>query len=145
MELKTFLFPVVAAVCFATWPFLMSRTGLNWQTAAIVLPLGTTAVFLPFYRQLNFPISVLLALGIGAALINGVGQIFFQKMIALARNGADPVGNLATMYIVVIITQVIVVTIIKITAGQEQFTWRQGWGYLMGVASVLLLTIKQKS
>jgi hypothetical protein len=123
----------------------MSRTGLNWQTAAIVLSLGTTVVFLPFYRQFNFPISVLLALGIGTALINGVGQIFFQKMIALARNSADPVGSLATMYIVVIITQIIVVTTIKITTGQEPFTWRQGLGYSMGVASVLLLTIKQKS
>jgi len=134
----------MAAACFTVWPFIMTRAGFNWQTAAVVLSLGTTAVFLPFYRQFEISTFALLVIGIGAALLNGAGHIFFQKIIASTRDTLDPVGNLATALIVVVMSQIVIMAIIQITKGAEKLTVLRAMGFLCAIGAVILLNIKQK-
>jgi len=134
----------MAAACFTVWPFIMTRAGFNWQTAAVVLSLGTTVVFLPLYRQFEISTFAMLMIGISAALLNGAGHIFFQKIIVSTRNTADPIGNFSKAFIVLVVSQVVIVAMIQIAKGAEKLTTMRAMGFLCAIGAVILLNIKQK-
>lgn len=132
-------FSVLAGLCFGIWPLIMKRSGLNPQLAAVMLALLTLLTCLPFLSRANASPSEFWKLGaifaVAAGLINGVGQIFLQRLIGAAER-----ADVSQALIIVVLAQIATTAIGGRLFYGDPFTLKKGAGIILALIAAKLLT-----
>ena len=139
MDISKLIWPVIAGLCFGTWPLIMKSSGLNAIMASFVLTVVSLLVYLPFLKS-GFDQAALLKMGVilavVAGLLNGIGTIAFQKMIGAKE-----------MDITQVVLMVIIIQFVITAAGgrlfyHELFTLKKALGVVAAGLTAYLLTSK---
>ncbi len=137
---EAYSWSVLAGMLFAIWPFVMKATGLPPIVAAVFLTASSLLVYPPFLKgsmDIRALTILMVALAIVAGLINGVGTIALQKVIASKEI------DVATGIFVIIMTQIVVTTIGGFFFAQgDLFTTKKLAGLWSASLAVYLLTSK---
>ncbi|MBI2033700.1 MAG: hypothetical protein HYT13_01235 [Candidatus Liptonbacteria bacterium] len=136
----------LSALCFTSWPFLMSQSRLHYVIAAFILNAISAIVFMPFLKEAarnsSFTKTAILW-GLGAGLLNGLGHYFYQQVVA---GPTEP-----SRYITVVLVMMVVIAVgisfgLSLTTLQahatEPFTVKKIIGALFAIFAIVLLTQK---
>jgi len=97
---------VVAGIFYGLWPLLMKRSGFEAHTQSLIYALGGLAVITPWFVSQNDDKTFdLLSVGCGiavlAAMVNGLGTIFYTKGLRALPNQQTGAGVLITLIVIV--------------------------------------------
>jgi hypothetical protein len=131
----------LAGICFGIYPLLMKRCGLTPITQALILGLVSTfvvfSVFIFDARENTKGIfSTLVILAIMAAILNGIGWIFFLRAINLVTK-----QDVAKTVLSIIIIQLITNEVGGMLLLGSVMTIKKILGFIFGVITIVLLTI----
>lgn len=140
MKWDVLLYCILTAFCFGTWPIIMKTTGLKPNLAAFILTTITMVIvstpFIIDFHQLKIPennlVKKALMIAIMAGLLNGVGTILFQKVIAATQ-------DMSKAYIIILISQLPVAAISSIIFLHEPITIKKLAGFVAAIITILLL------
>lgn len=139
MDTSKLLWPVIAGLCFGTWPLIMKSSGLNAIMASFVLTVVSLLVYLPFLKS-GFDQASLLKVGVilavVAGLLNGIGTIAFQKMIG----GKEM--DISQVVLMVIIIQIVITAAGGRLFYGDIFTVKKVFGIVAAGFAAYLLTSK---
>jgi len=139
MDISKLIWPVIAGLCFGTWPLIMKSSGLNAIMASFVLTVVSLLVYLPFLKS-GFDQATLLKAGVilavVAGLLNGIGTIAFQKMV-----GSKEV-DITQVVLMVIIIQIVITAAGGRLFYHEIFTVKKVLGVVAAGLAAYLLTSK---
>jgi len=134
------MFSIWAGVLFGAWPLVMKKSGLTPMASAFVLTFMSLIVYLPFLRRSDYQATSFLTVGLGlaavAGIMNGIGTIAFQKMIA------DKSTAITTGILLVILTQMVVNAVGGWLFHGDVFTVKKVAGLFTAAAAAYLLTSK---
>ena len=134
------MFSIWAGVIFGAWPLIMKKSGLTPMAAAFVLTLMSFVAYVPFLSRADYRTTGVLTVGFGlaalAGVMNGMGTIFFQKMVA------DKSIDITVGYLLVILTQIVVVSVGAWLFYGDVFTWKKVAGLFTAALAAYLLTSK---
>ncbi len=138
MDLSKLLWPVIAGLCFGTWPLIMKSSGLSAIMAAFVLTVVSLLVYLPFLKGEFDQVALLktgIILAVVSGLLNGIGTIAFQKMIG----GKD--FDITQVVLMVIIIQIVITAVGGRLFYDDLFTVKKAIGIpVAGLAAYLLVS-----
>ena len=139
MDISKLVWPVIAGLCFGTWPLIMKSSGLNAIMASFVLTVVSLMVYLPFLKG-GFDQAALLKTGVilavVAGLLNGIGTIAFQRMV-----GAKDL-EISQVVLMVVIIQIVITAAGGSLFYHELFTIKKAFGVVAAGLAAYLLTSK---
>lgn len=141
MNATALVYLLVAGVLFTAWPFVMRASGLPPLIAAFVLHVSSLFVFIPGMLRAGADLRTLLTvgvlLGVLAGVMNGLGHLAFQQMIALKS------VELSRMTLVLVAIQIIVGIVGGKFAYGEALTAEKIIGAILILGGIALVTRPQ--
>jgi len=133
--MENFIYCIVAAICFAVWPILVSKSGSPntasstiWVMICTVLPLFFSVLG---QQKLYLPIKhVGIAILIG--LVNGLGMYFYSKLLTTNQTGLYVSIIAASMPILALVLGFLIM-------GQPTITLTKVIGMIVVVVGILLI------
>jgi len=132
------MYCILTAICFAIWPILINKSGAPNMAIATIVVMVTTLLPPIIYNQIvsqqkvNLPMKyIFIAATIG--LVNGLGMIFYTKLINTPNTGA----YVSTVAIIMPIFALIFGYII---IGQPTITITKIIGIVLAIIGVWLIT-----
>lgn len=136
MPKSSFLLCLVAGTFFGSWPLIMRSSGLNYVVAALALQLGSFIVFTPLLSGRANTTTILavgVLVGLLAGIVNGFGQLSFQKLVSLKD------VEISRFTVIVVTLQIIISVVGGYVIYHEPFTVRKTAGIVAAIVAVNLL------
>lgn len=133
--MPAFFASLIAGLFFGTWPLIMKKCGLHPMMAAIIVNGGAMLALAPFLRRENFVGATRAAILIAAvaAILNGIGHIFFQTAITAKDFGITHV------ILVMVLAEICANMIGGSLLYHDPFTLKKGLGVATAVIAIILL------
>ena len=128
MDISKLMWPVIAGLCFGTWPLIMRSSGLNAIMASFVLTVVSLLVYLPFLKG-GLDQAALLKMGIILAIVAGL------------LNG-DKELDITQVVLMVIMIQIVITAVGGRLFYSDLFTAKKFLGILAAGFAAYLLTSK---
>ncbi len=127
---------VIAGVCFAIWPLLMNRSGLNSNVASFSYMFMVVAIIFMYnifrWAPINMTSSQFAIVFVSGAC-GAVGTLFFNSMLATAS--PQKVGSLILL---MLLAQAIIPVVYSLMFAK--FSATQALGIILAVVAIILLS-----
>lgn len=125
-----------AGLCFGIWPLFMNRSGLSGVLSSFVLCTIIVLFISPFaFGEFKNIINMNWQMTLGAAIFATLGMVLFGKGLFKASP-----QNVSSLFIVLVVMQVLVPAIYKIILSGGSITTKQIFGFIFAIATAILLS-----
>lgn len=140
------IYTVVAGIFFGVWPFVMGKSDAT-SLHLIILGIGSLIAGITglcYEPQINVGTIVRMSIIFAfiAALMNGFGQLFYVKMIAIAESAKDI--NLSVLLVLASVTMVVTQAVGGLIKS-EPVTKEKIIGIILAIPVMILLSWKSPS